>query len=216
MTTGTPPSFCTLTIVPRSNLRPTTSLFAVPAAVVATDRGVARAVTVGVVVTVTTESGPVEDPPPQPPSRVTAQARQSPVMARGTIARAVEAPVHLRDKPTAMIDMARFILSFSVAEGPQEVAESTPSRQRCGRRSGAQALQVCRGVASCQITRWDLAADPEPQQRTSLVQELVVGQGVHGHMRSQVTGPIGNGQHLASLSEACLLYTSPSPRDRTR
>src|SRR5665647_780785 len=66
----------------------------------------------------------------------------------------------------------------------------------------AEALQVCRGAAACQIMRGDLAADPQRPQRSSLINELVVSEGVHGDVRGQVTGPIGNWQYLAPLSEA--------------
>src|SRR5664280_1910007 len=96
----------------------------------------------------------------------------------------------------------RTILLPSVAEGPQEVAESTSSHQCCSRRGGAQAPQVRQGAAPGQVMRGDLAADPQPTQRASLIHDLVVGKGVHRDMRGQVTGPVGNGQHLASLPEA--------------
>ena len=47
-----------------------------------------------------------------------------------------------------------------------------------------------------------MAADPQTPQSTSLIHELVVDEGVHGDVRGQVTGPVGNGQHLTSLPEA--------------
>jgi hypothetical protein len=56
----------------------------VPAAVLAT-------LAVGVIVTVTTETGSVEDPPPYPLSSATAASRQTPAIARPMIARRVDA-----------------------------------------------------------------------------------------------------------------------------
>src|SRR5665811_2495632 len=69
MMTGTPPACTTLTIVPRSNLRPASSFLGAPASLVVGAPGVVAA---GVAGTVTAGSGPVEEPPAQPVSRATA------------------------------------------------------------------------------------------------------------------------------------------------
>src|SRR5450631_1761274 len=106
-----------------------TSLLTVFGRVVAVGRA-APAVTVGVIVTVTTESGPLA-PPPHALNRVAAAARQSPATARGVAAHRIikELPIMGRDPCSrgrgddrhARRHSLTSVLSSHVLEGPQEV-----------------------------------------------------------------------------------------------
>src|SRR5665647_393327 len=186
MRKGTPPACTTLTIVPRSNARPTSSFLGAASLVL----GAPVAVTAGVAFTVTTGSGPVEEPPAQPVSRATVIDAKSAAAERwmGSL--------------KAMMVIWDPILSSRLGEGPHEVAESALGRQRhcCG--GGAQALQVCHRVAPRQLVWRSLAADSQLPQRRPLVHELVVGEGVHGDVSGQVAGSVGDGQHLTAVPEA--------------
>jgi len=93
--------------------------------------GAALAVTVGVVVKVTTASGGVEAPPPQPLSKVVAAASQSPAIARG-----VQAHLVVREA-VAMIDMSQ--------------ALSHPARLKAQRKSPSPPRAVSAAAAEAEL-----------------------------------------------------------------
>ena len=46
--------------------------------------------------------------------------------------------------------------------------------------------------------------------------QLKAVQAMFRHTKGQIIVPTGGGKTMCMINDACLLYTSPSPRDRTR